>query len=281
VDECIYGEQKTADKVEPKFKVGDWVVDKNGTVHQILSYKNGIYKHTNGYSAQIFEDEWRMWDITKDAKDGDVLHSIGWHNDCIFIFNGLDNWKFDEPNGDRAVATGYCCLSVSADKMEFGIQGPDCIEANTVKPSTKIQRNLLFQKMKEAGYEWDAEKKKLRKIEQKQDVNIQINPSEYINDMGGNGCYLKNTTQNHNWSEEDEANLSLILQVLWNKTKIGTETCKKLEDWLKSLMSQSQWNPSDEQIGVIEAVINNRSFQRRHLDSLYEQLKKLREEQVC
>ena len=31
-------------------------------------------------------------------------------------------------------------------------------------------------------------------------------------------------------------------------------------------------------MGVIEAVINNRSFQRRHLDSLYEQLKKLREE---
>jgi hypothetical protein len=48
--------------------------------------------------------------------------------------------------------------------------------------------------------------------------------------------------------------------------------------WLKSLRTQNRWKPSDEQIGVIEAVINNRSFKRRHLDSLYEQLKKLREE---
>jgi hypothetical protein len=39
-----------------------------------------------------------------------------------------------------------------------------------------------------------------------------------------------------------------------------------------------EWKPSDEQMSVIEAVINNRSFQRRLLVSLYEQLKKLRKE---
>ena len=52
----------------------------------------------------------------------------------------------------------------------------------------------------------------------------------------------------------------------------------RLINWLKSLRPQSTWRPSNEQMGVIEAVINNRSFQRRHLDSLYEQLKKLRDE---
>ena len=35
-----------------------------------------------------------------------------------------------------------------------------------VYPATKEQRNFLFQKMKETGYEWDAEKKELKKIEQ-------------------------------------------------------------------------------------------------------------------
>ena len=34
-------------------------------------------------------------------------------------------------------------------------------------PATKEQRDLLFAKMKEAGYEWNGEKKELRKIEQK------------------------------------------------------------------------------------------------------------------
>ena len=32
-------------------------------------------------------------------------------------------------------------------------------------PATKEQRDLLFQKMREAGYEWNEEKKELRKIE--------------------------------------------------------------------------------------------------------------------
>ena len=100
--------------------------------------------------------------------------------------------------------------------------------------------------------------------------------------MGGNGCYLKNTTQSHDWSEEDEANLSLILQVLWNKTKIGTETCKKLEDWLKSLKPQAHWNPSDEQMEGIRCTIKTLKYQLNagdnRLDSLYNDLKKLREE---
>ena len=33
------------------------------------------------------------------------------------------------------------------------------------KPATKIQRDFLFRKIKEAGYEWDAEKKELKEIE--------------------------------------------------------------------------------------------------------------------
>jgi len=79
------------------------------------------------------------------------------------------------------------------------------------------------------------------------------------------------------WSEEDGKKISDILAILR-----GGENCyynsPTLIDWLKSLRPRNQWKPSEEQMGVIEAVINNRSFQRRHLDSLYEQLKKLREE---
>jgi hypothetical protein len=33
-------------------------------------------------------------------------------------------------------------------------------------PATKEQRDLLFQKMKEAGYEWDSNKKELIRYEQ-------------------------------------------------------------------------------------------------------------------
>ena len=61
-------------------------------------------------------------------------------------------WIFDETNRDKVVVTGYCCLFVSSDKMELGPQGPDCLEVNTIKPATKIQRDLLFEKMEKAGY---------------------------------------------------------------------------------------------------------------------------------
>lgn len=45
----------------------------------------------------------------------------------------------------------------------------------------------------------------------------------------------------------------------------------------KNIQPCYTWKPTEEQIGVIEAVMNNRSFQRLYLNSLYEQLKKLRE----
>ena len=162
-------EKKELKKVKPKFQKGNWVIDKQGTVHQIANIIENVTNNTYGYDVVgggYFNEnvkDIRLWDI-KDAKDGDVLCSTGLHNDCIFIFNGLDNWKFDA-EGDRAVATGYCCLFITADKMEFGIQGPDCIEVNTIKPATKVQRNLLFQKIKEKGYEWNSDTKELKKID--------------------------------------------------------------------------------------------------------------------
>ena len=167
IDEIIekITEQKTTDKVEPKFHEGEWITNGDYTwkilgikpLDYILQSQDGnIVDDTISYVNEQFHSF-----TIQDAKDGDVLHSVGFYSDCIFIFNGLDRWRFDEPNGDRAVATGYCCLTLSANNMEFGIQGPDCIEVDTVKPATKKQSTLLFRKMKEAGYEWDAENKSL------------------------------------------------------------------------------------------------------------------------
>lgn len=76
---------------------------------------------------------------------------------------------------------------------------------------------------------------------QKQDVNIQINPSEYINDMGGNGCYLKNTTQASAWSEEDDYNLQcMIAKVTSDIQKGNVGRNNELIDWLESLKDRAQ-----------------------------------------
>ena len=315
---------KPVDKVEPKFKIEK---DKCYVCIRDLDDNYGTRAFCKGSTYYSTKDEtllpdnsnvpfeikycvndyFHLWTI-KDAKEGDVLHSSGFHNDCIFIFNGLDNWRFDEPNGDRAVATGYCCLSVSADNMEFGIQGPDCIEVDTVKPATKIQRDLLFQKMKEVGYEWDAEKKELKKIGQKPiDIqSIEKRAHEVFPDDDENtplyrqafidgaidyiDCGCKNTA----WSEEDEYTLGETIQHLEELIRIdkakhcacNVQYYQRDIDWLKSLKDRYTWKPSDEQMKILNEVLN---FAANHesphwndyifgtLNNLIRQLKKLRE----
>lgn len=246
---AMQNEQKLIDKVEQKFEVGDWVVWDN----KISCHVDNIYQGkeslmytitdtnnmTRSYSIKSFDNNAHLWTI-QDAKDGDILTSIGFHSNCTFIFNGLDNWKFEEPNGNRVVATGYCCLTASADKMEFGIQGPDCIEVNTIKPATKIQCDLLFEKMKEVGYEWDAEKKELKKIEPKTEENK--------GNLGG-------ISPNSAWSEDDETVLNNLIYALAND-RIGNNR-DEFVGWLKSIKSRVQpkqeW--SEEDINMIDWLI--------------------------
>ena len=167
--------QKPAEKAETKFHIGDWVIWDN----KIICYIDNIYQgkeslmytitDTNNmirsYSVKSFDNNARHWTI-QDAKDGDVLFAENFDNigGCVFLFKGLDSWKFDA-EGDRAIATGYCGTSITeSGNTDFGIQGPDCVEIKRVHPATKEQRDLLFQKMKEAGYTFDFESKELKKI---------------------------------------------------------------------------------------------------------------------
>lgn len=165
---CMINLDEEPDDNKPKFKVGDWIVQENAGVYKVTeickSWYEVIDSHELHYSIGFDQESMcYLWTI-QDAKHGDVLHAVGQHNDCIFIFNKLNN---DVSDRDIVFATGYCCLDITADKMEFCVQGPDSIEVSdvNVKPATKIQCDLLFLKMKETGYEWNFDKKELKKIE--------------------------------------------------------------------------------------------------------------------
>ena len=155
------GEQERANKVEPKFKIGDWVVFNNHhqSIYQVEKIENGYYilRHTRGGTFRVcvlHDDGLRLWTL-QDAKDGDVL----WHSNSasigIFIFNKIrDNGK----------VVCYCDYD-SEDHFCLG-EYHTCCWSNEkyIKPATKEQRDLLFAKMKEAGYEWNADKKELIKL---------------------------------------------------------------------------------------------------------------------
>ena len=141
-------------------------------VMQILNNDNGSYKTVEidgterNDSYDYIERNFKLWTI-QDAKDGDVLFvNLGKQ---LIIFGGINS-------GNRIKY--YCCFL----NNKFSYDGLMEYDYKYFLPATKEQRNLLFQKMKETNYEWDAEKKELRKMEQKS-----------------------------KWSENDEDNLNMAI----------------------------------------------------------------------
>lgn len=140
--------------MEGKFKKGDWVATDKQYVTQIASVEEDGY--CTIYQGFIpFEDEkyWHLWSL-QDAKDGDVLY---FSDETIVIFKDLYN---------ATTFHSYCHI----EDGEFGISCealPDWWEGKEFQPATTEQRDLLFQKMKEAGWEWDTENKELKKTQRR------------------------------------------------------------------------------------------------------------------
>lgn len=99
--------------------------------------------------AESCESESYHWTIN-DAKDGDVL---AFDDDTIVIFKDLYN---------KTTFHSYCHIEDGV----FSISELDCPDWWDIKfkPATKEQRDFLFQKIKEAGYEWNPKTKTLKKL---------------------------------------------------------------------------------------------------------------------
>ena len=164
-------EQKPVDKVEPKFKVGNWYqctkdfFGKGVTFDKNTAYycaKEGCLQ--NEYRCHIaivkgLYDNFKLWDIS-DAKDGDVLCYETKDEIRIFIYK----------NGHIHYHCCYCNAHLTTVDSFFVVEK---YLLCYVHPATKEQRDLLFVKMQEAGYEWNAEKKELKEIEFKPDDIIE------------------------------------------------------------------------------------------------------------
>lgn len=149
--------------VQSNFKAGDWVVIDNchNSIYQVDSVREYDYmlRHTHGGLMPFpFSSAERLslWTI-QDAKDGDVLAT----NSIICLFKKLDK------DGYYIISH---CIYTAKDGLEVIDDEGDSIGSCGFKPATKEDRKLLFRKMKEAGYEWDADKKELRKIKPHYDI---------------------------------------------------------------------------------------------------------------
>ena len=151
--------------VEPKFKVGDWItcVDDDGDtstemIEDFWGDKVRLIDCDGVFTLYPKSElkQYHLWSIA-DAKDGDVLAT----DNIICIFRKLDK--------DGYYIISPCVYTVK-DGLEIISDENDTIGSYGFKPATKEDRELLFRKMKEAGYEWNADKKELRKIQPHYDI---------------------------------------------------------------------------------------------------------------
>ena len=265
VNECIYGEQKSqrmisaeakeamydkpADKVEPKFKVGDWVVyyrnDSSREVLQVYDIRDGRYYFTDNvhfsWSVKECDEKSHLWTI-QDAKEGDVLAC---ENGWTCIFKCLNDNLF----------SSYCFMDHEGWFCEDGGQGHtlDNRICGEIYPATNEQCDTLMKAMADAGYTFDFDKRELKKIEQK----------------------------SAEWSEEDEKKFAdACIMLDWYKGN-NWWTAQYIKDWLKSLKDRYTWKPSDAQMASITCAVRKMKESACYdseLVSLLNDLKKLREE---
>jgi len=241
--------EHTIDKVEPKFREGEWITNGDYTwkivevkpLDYILQSQDGnIVDDTISHVDEQFHSF-----TIEDAKDGDVLM---WDNGrYIILFKEIK---------DNIVA--HC--SYNTHSKHFGFSSNydtrfDCIL--NFRPATKEQCDALMKAMADAGYIFDFEKKELKKIEQKSSVT--------------------------EWSEDDEQYLLVCKNALrkyevtdkWDSNIIS----QWLDSKLKSIKPQKQWKPTEKQIRALYDlnITGNISYagQGQVLIELYNDLNKL------
>lgn len=153
-------EKNTADKVEPKFHEGDWVMlnENHNSIYQVEKIENSHYvlRHIlGGAIGEPFglENLMRRWTI-KDAKEGDVL-----------VLNG-EVFIYAHRKQLYSIAVAHCFVN-SVGIFHFDGEFGYTEKGNSIHPATASKRNRLFAIMEEAGYEWDANKKEIHKLHER------------------------------------------------------------------------------------------------------------------
>ena len=213
VNDCIFGEN------EPKFKVGDWITNGEYTwkviAIQPLDY---ILQSQDGNEVDdtisYVDRNFHLWTI-QDAKEGDVLYCKSSGVEYIIILKQLNNRSLDS----------YCRYN-TIDGFAIDVPRVMSIQDNP-KPATKEQRETLMKAISDAGYEWNAELKKVSKITTPADVGF-----EELGKAWAEEAKNKKPT----WSEEDDYNLQcMIAKVTSDIQKGNIGRNYELIDWLKSL----------------------------------------------
>ena len=241
-------EQKPVDKVEPKFKVGDFIV-KDYCMGKVIELTNDAYLLDTGQGIPFScEHNVHLWTID-DAKDGDVLVCNINKAEIGGDIEKLPNITpticvYQNVVKDKDYIHIYCSLYNGSSLVLSNSMYYNTFVYN-IQPATKEQRDLLFEKMEEAGYEWDEEKKELKKIDKEleqdgfeAELNALLKKYEHLpkHELEDSLKFYLNVIreQKSKWTEEDDKILIDCYNVI-HRSDYGKEMNLKIINWIKSL----------------------------------------------
>lgn len=206
-----------------KFNPGDWVfMNTHGSQPWLVIKVTPNYyeiKDSSGYIAakshHTIDSLFHLWTL-KDTKPGNILAIT---DGCRpFIFKGL---YYD------GAPTAYCGIDTT-DSIYISDEDLPWTR-DTVRPATYEERQLLFNKLEEKSYKWDADTLTLSKIQKRWRDNEYKTISGYYTYTDSRIIYLEdhsNTKENYNlFATRKQAKSALamaqISQIMANDERFG------------------------------------------------------------
>lgn len=206
----------------PKFNVGDWVFATNDGEGPwlITAITDNYYtlqdtQENEASVAQItIDNKYHLWSL-KDAKPGDVL--ISEDDKHPFIFKKFLGYA----------PSAYCGIDTT-DSIYISDEDRPWTR-DTVRPATYEERQVLFNKLEEKNYKWDADTLTLSKIQKRWRDNEKNTISGYYTYTDSRITYSEdhsNTKENYNlFATKKQAKSALamaqISQIMANDERFG------------------------------------------------------------
>ena len=236
---CEYIFPELAESKDEKIRkeIIDFATKANNGVTSILANNYNFNKWLNWLEKQA-EQKPAELDI-QSTKKGDILSdgTIVLIVDSITEFEGrpiINSWYFTDSDKFYGKGTSEC----------------DRWDVDGFRTATKVECSFLLKMMVDAGYEWDAEKKELKKIIDEKQIkkNLQDN------------SFRRMFEQNHIWSGEDDIMAHDIDYALRCQITYPISKLQSMSNWIDNLKGRVQPQPkqdwSEEDKNMLQSILD-------------------------
>jgi hypothetical protein len=153
-----------------------------------------------------------------EPKDGDVVTYFNDDKPTVYIYK----------SGHKYNTFFYAAYSSSLDSCLLGKGEHLSMNRSDIRPATEEEKKLLFDKLKEEGYEWDAEKKEVVKIKWKPSYKGEY----YFKPRLDMGQFIAHRTK---WLNDEADNAYDKKGWIFKTNKECQEFCYKLNQAIKGV----------------------------------------------